>query len=78
MSLLRKTQLKQTPKPHQQPNNLDDDFVIDDEVTFGRNRKSLEFGKVVHEAEEELSDYVKTRLLIARMRALQKYQEKWG
>jgi hypothetical protein len=79
VSLLRKTHLKQTPKPlHRQPNNLDDDFVIDDEVTFGRNRKSLEFGKVVHEAEEELSDYVKTRLLIARMRALQKHQEKWG
>jgi hypothetical protein len=38
----------------------------------------LEFGKVIHEAEEELSDYAKTRLLIARMRALQKYQEKWG
>ena len=76
MSLLRKTQ-----KPlHRQPNNLDDndDIVIDDEVTFGRNRKSSEFGKVVHEAEEELSDYAKTRLLIARMRALQKHQEKWG
>ena len=75
MSLLRKTQ-----KPlHRQPNNLDDDdFVINDEVTFGRNRKSLEFGKVVHEADEELSDYAKTRLLIARMRALQKHQEKWG
>jgi hypothetical protein len=26
----------------------------------------------------EISDYVKTRLLIARVRALQKYQEKWG
>jgi hypothetical protein len=28
--------------------------------------------------DEELSDYVKARLLIARTLALQKYQEKWG
>jgi hypothetical protein len=28
--------------------------------------------------DDELSDYVKTRLLIARMRALEKYQENQG
>jgi hypothetical protein len=28
--------------------------------------------------DDEISDYIKTRLLIARVRALQKYQETWG
>jgi hypothetical protein len=79
VSLLRKTQLKQTPKqPHQHPNNLEDndDIVIDDEVTFGRNRRSSEFGKVIHE-DEDLSDYVLDRLYLARMLALKKHQEVW-
>jgi len=81
VSLLRKTHLKQTPKPlrPRHPNNLDDndDFIIDDEVTFGRNRKSEEFGKLIHN-DEELSDYVLARLRQARMLALEKYQEVWG
>jgi len=72
VSLLRKTQ-----KPlHRQPNNLDDDdFVIDDEVTFGRNRQSLKFGQLV--LDDELSDYVQARLLLARMLALKKRHEVW-
>ncbi len=32
-------------------------------------------GQVV---DDELSDYVKLRLVLARMTALEKYQEKWG
>ena len=77
MSLLRKTHLKLTPKPHRQPNDLEeDDLVIDDEVTFGRNRKSSEFGKLVDD--DELSDYVRDRLYLARMLALQKRHEVWG
>jgi hypothetical protein len=75
VSLLRKTHLKQTQKSLLQPrNNLDedDDFIIDDEVTFGRNRRSAEFGNIVHE-DVDLSDHVKFRLWLARMIALQKY-----
>ncbi len=32
----------------------------------------------VSDADDDLSDYVKTRLLIARVRALAKYQETWA
>jgi hypothetical protein len=81
VSLPRKTHLKQTQKPLlRQPNNLEDndDFVIDDEVTFGRNRRSAEFGKLVHDEDEELSEYVQDRLWLARMLALKKHREIWG
>ena len=75
----RKTHLKQTQSPLllQRSNfGLDDsDLIIDDEVTFGRNLKAREFGKVV---EDELSDYVKFRLWLARQLALAKYKEKWA
>jgi hypothetical protein len=76
VSLQRKSQLKQTQKPlHQPQSNLDedDDFVVNDEVTFGRNRRSLEFGKVVDD--DELSDYVKDRLSAARELALEAYRK---
>jgi hypothetical protein len=75
--LLRKTQQKQKLKPLSKQ-DLDDgeDLVIDDEVSFGRNRKSLEFGKVIHE-DVEISDYVKFRLWLARQSALRKYEEVW-
>jgi hypothetical protein len=32
-------------------------------------------GQVV---DDELSDYVKLRLVLARIKALERYQEKWG
>lgn len=76
--LQRKSQLKQTPKPLPQPLSNrsldDDDFILDDEVTFGRNRKAGEHGKLVHE-DIELSDYVKFRLWLARQLALQAYEK---
>ena len=75
MSLLRKSQLKQTQKPlHQRSNfGLDDsDFIIDDEVTFGRNLKARDFGKVI---EDDLSDYVKFRLWLARQLAMRAYEK---
>ena len=84
MSLLRKSQLKQTQKPLLQPSNLgleDSDLIIDDEVTYGRNRRSAEFGKLVDEAkadDTELSDQVKFRLWLARQLAMARYKEKWG
>ena len=80
MSLLRKTHLKQTPK-HQPlaSKEIDDDgyFVVDDEVTFGRNIRSRNFGKVVHE-DIEISDYVLVRLAVARAKAMEVYKEKWA
>ena len=75
MSLLRKTTRKSQLRSN--PKDLEDsDFEFNDEVTFGRNRRSLEFGKVVDD--DELSDYVKDRLAAARELALAKYREKNG
>lgn len=81
MSLQRKTHLRQKPN---QPLLLskfgiddNDDFIVDDEVTFGRNLRSRDFGKIVDE-DHILSDYVKFRLWLARQLALRKYEETWG
>jgi hypothetical protein len=79
VSLQRRTHLKQTQSLLHQQSKFDlehSDLIIDDEVTFGRNRRSAEFGKVVND--DELSDYVKFRLWLARQLALKKYQETWG
>jgi hypothetical protein len=78
VSLLRKSQQKQTQSQPRQPlsnRSLDDndDLIIDDEVTFGRNRRSEQFGKVVHS--DELSDYVKFRLWLARQLAMAAYRK---
>jgi hypothetical protein len=79
VNLQRKSQLKQTQSLLllQRSNfGLDDsDFILDDEVTFGRNRRANEFGKVI---EDDLSDYVKFRLWLARQLAMAKYREKWA
>ena len=78
MTVQRRTHLKQTQSLLFQQSKFDledSDLIIDDEVTFGRNRRSAEFGKVV---EDELSDYVKFRLWLARQLALAKYKEKWA
>ena len=78
MTVLRKTHLKQTQSllPQQSKFDLDgSDLIIDDEVTFGRNLKSRDFGKLV---DDELSDYVKFRLWLARQMALAKYREAHG
>ena len=76
----RKTHLKQTqsqPLLQQSKFNLDgSDLIIDDELTFGRNRRSQDFGKVVQN--DELSDYVKFRLWLARQLALKKFEEVHG
>jgi len=78
VTVQRRTHLKQTQSllPQQSKFDLDgSDLIIDDEVTFGRNLKSRNFGKVV---KDELSDYVKFRLWLARQLALAKYKEKWA
>jgi hypothetical protein len=79
VSLLRKSQLKQTQSPpllQQSKFDLEQsDLIIDDEITYGRNRRSQEFGKLV---EDDLSDHVKFRLWLARQMALAKYKEVHG
>ena len=79
MTVQRRTHLRQTqshPFPQSKFDLEDSDLIIDDEVTFGRNRRSAEYGKVVQS--DELSDYVKFRLWLARQRAMAKYKEKWA
>ena len=78
MSLLRKTHLKQTQSRPLSNRDLEDSdsFVVDDEITFGRNLRSHTFGKLVEN--DELSDYVKFRLWLARQRAMAAYREKWA
>ena len=76
MSLQRRTHLKQTQSLLFQQSKFDledSDLIIDDEVTFGRNRRSAEFGKVVED--DELSDYVKFRLWLARQLAMRAYDK---
>ena len=78
--MLRRTHLKQTQSQlllQQSKFDLEhSDLILDDEVTFGRNRRSAEFGKLVEE--DELSDHVKFRLWLARQMALAKYREAHG
>ena len=75
MSLLRKTTRKTLLRSN--PRDLEDsDFEVNDEVTFGRNRQSERFGKVIED--DELSDHVKFRLWLARQIALAKYREVYG
>ena len=52
-----------------------DDIIVDDDVTFGRNRQAEKFGKLVHDRDVELSDYVKIRLALARMKAMEAYKK---
>ena len=75
MSLQRKTHLKQTQKPLSKLDLEDSDLIVDDEITFGRNLKARNFGQLV---EDDLSDYVKFRLWLARQRAMAAYREKWA
>ena len=78
MTVQRRTHLKQTQSLLFQQSKFDlehSDLIVDDEVTFGRNLKSRDYGKIV---DDELSDYVKFRLWLARQMALAKYKEKWA
>ena len=47
-----------------------EEMVVDDELVLGRNHNRIE---IVDEKEEELSDYVKIRLMLARMKAMKAY-----
>jgi hypothetical protein len=85
---LRKKKPKKTPKAIKKPKLLrsnpfrfssirfrgfaPNEVLIDDEYLAAFRHRP----KIVHD--NELSDYVKTRLLIARLLAIKQYQEKWG
>lgn len=73
-----KRQLRQSQQKPQLLSNFgiddNDDIIVDDDVTFGRNRQAKKFGKVVHE-DTELSPYVKIRLALARMKAMDAYKK---
>ncbi len=49
---------------------------VDHHRSFSRPR--VENQKDDSEDDDELSDYIKVRLVIARLKALKKYQEVWG
>ena len=74
MNLQRKTQLQLKQPLSNRDIDDNDNIVVDDEVTFGRNKKVDQFGKLIHE-DVELSDYVKFRLWLARQFALKKFNE---
>jgi hypothetical protein len=69
----RKTALKADPILYRF--NPDEEIIIDDDITFGRNRNKIE---IQDDDQDELSDYVKFRLFLARQLALRKYQQTWG
>jgi hypothetical protein len=51
-------------------------LYVDDDITYGRNRQSKKYGKLVHDPDDEpLSDYVTVRLAVARAKAMAKYRE---
>ena len=75
--MLRKTQLQLKQPLSNRDLDDNDNIVVDDEVTFGRNKKVDQFGKIIHE-DIELSDYVKFRLWLARQLALKKFNETRG
>jgi hypothetical protein len=54
--------------------NDNDDIIVDDDVTFGRNRQAKKFGKIIHE-DIKLSPYIKIRLALARMKAMEAYRK---
>ena len=52
-----------------------DDIIVDDDTVLGRNRRVQNFGKLIFEQQADIDDYVKIRLMLARMKALKRYQE---
>ena len=79
MTVQRRTHLKQTQSLLFQQSKFDledSDLIIDDEVTFGRNIRSRDFGKIVED--DELSDHVKFRLWLARQLAMKKFDQVRG
>jgi hypothetical protein len=54
----------------------DDDIIVNDDVTFGRNRQAEKFGKIVYEDDHApLSDYVTKRLARSRALAMAAYRK---
>lgn len=80
MSLLRKTRRSQSTllQPRSNPGQLDDseELILDNDTHVGYRRPKVITDTVdFNDDNEELSDYVKFRLFLARQLALKKYQE---
>ena len=73
---IKRTTLKRIVKYRMQQH--DDNVILVDSVpAYGRNRNYYTWNKLVPHT-DELSAEVKIRLLLARAKALKKYQEIWG
>ena len=76
VSKVKRTTLRRIVKYRiqHQDNNV---ILVDCAPTYGRNRNYYTWNRLVQH-NEELSDEIKIRLLIARMRALEAYHKKWA
>jgi hypothetical protein len=52
-------------------------ILVDSAPAYGRNRNYYTWNQLVHH-EEEVSNEIKIRLLLARIRALEAYNKKWA
>jgi ABC-type oligopeptide transport system substrate-binding subunit len=83
VTLLRKTQLRQTPL-RSNPYNLvvltvngeEYEYETDDYVYVGYRRPEIVKDNI--DDDSDLSDEIKWKLFLARQLALLKYKEKWG
>jgi len=78
---LSRTKKSQHLLLNQQKSNLSfqdcDFFIGPDELDLQVGYRKAQIVANIDD-DEELSDYVKTRLLLARVLAMKKYDEKWG
>jgi hypothetical protein len=78
---LSRTKKRQHLLLNQQKSNLSfqdcDFFIGPDELDLQVGYRKAQIVANIDD-DEELSDYVKTRLLLARLLAMKKYDEKWG
>jgi hypothetical protein len=70
---LSKVQLK-TSVISQLPIDDDDDLIIDNYLTLGRNRRVEAVDQIINEQEQELPYHLRLRLFLSRMTALKRYQ----
>ena len=56
------------------PIDDDDDLIIDNYLTLGRNRRVEAVDQIVNDKEKELPYHIRLRLFLARMTALKRYQ----
>jgi len=75
---IKRTTLKRIVKYQIRHVATDDDVVLVDTVpTLGRNRYYYTWNRLVQQ-DDEVSDEIKIRLLLARKRAMEVYDRKWA